>query len=428
MQALDWNPDRWRQRFFLLWGGQALSLVGSRLVQFALVWWLTKLTDSAAVLATASMMAYLPQVFISPLAGALVDRWNRRTVMIIADGSIALATVALAVLFVLGRVEPWHVYAIMFVRSLGGAFHWPAMQASTTLMVPKEHLARIAGLNQTLRGIAMVAAPPLGALLIEALPVQGVLGIDVVTAAIAILPLLVLRIPQPVAAVAAGARSVFRGMVEGFSFAWKWPGMLMLIGALALMNFVVNPAFALLALYVRRVLGGEAIHLGTLQALFGFAFVLGGALLAAWGGFKSKVRTALLAVGVMGFAIIGLGVVPHGAFYVVAACLFLCGFMEPIANGSFVATMQASVPEELQGRVFSLLGSATQLVVPFGLGLAGFLVERHGIQLWFLIGGIAYLFVGFGCMLVPAIMGLEKQGEKLKADALHAALEPAIDE
>ena len=428
MQALDWNPDRWRPRFFLLWSGQALSLVGSRLVQFALVWWLTKLTDSATVLATATAMAYLPQVFISPLAGVLVDRWSRRTVMIIADGSIALATVTLAILFVLGRVEPWHVYAIMFIRSLGGAFHWPAMQASTTLMVPKKHLTRIAGLNQTLRGISMVVAPALGALLIDAFPVQAVLGIDVATAAIAILPLLALRIPQPAAAAEASARSVLRGLVEGLSFAWKWPGMLMLIGALALMNFVVNPAFALLPLYVKRVLGDEVMYLGTLQSLFGLAFVLGGALLAAWGGFKSKILTALLAVGVMGFAIIGLGIVPHGVYYAVAACLFLCGFMEPVANGSFVATMQASVPEELQGRVFSLLGSATQLVVPLGLGLAGFLVERHGIQLWFVIGGIAYLFVGFGCLLVPAIMGLEKQGEKLKAEALNAALEPAIDE
>ena len=143
----QWNPSRWKSLFLPIWGGQALSLFGSRLVQFALVWWLARETDSATVLATAAMMAYIPMVFLSPFAGALVDRWNRRTVMILADSSIALATVALALLFTTGHARIPFVYGLMFVRAVGGAFHWPAMQAATTLMVPEQHLSRIAGLN-----------------------------------------------------------------------------------------------------------------------------------------------------------------------------------------------------------------------------------------------------------------------------------------
>jgi DHA3 family macrolide efflux protein-like MFS transporter len=136
--------------FFVIWTGQAFSLVGSQLVQFALVWWLTKTTGSATVLAFATMMALLPQIVLGPFAGALVDRWDRRRVLMVADGGIALATLLLAALYALGLVQVWHIYALMLVRAAGSAFHWPAMQASTTLLVPEKHLSRIAGLNQTI--------------------------------------------------------------------------------------------------------------------------------------------------------------------------------------------------------------------------------------------------------------------------------------
>jgi DHA3 family macrolide efflux protein-like MFS transporter len=152
--------------FFTIWAGQAFSLVGSQVVQFALVWWLTQLTGSATVLATASLVALLPEIVLSPIAGAYVDRWNRRIVMIVADGLIALASLWLAYLFWIGATQVWHVYVILAIRAVGGSFHWPAMQASTSLMVPKEQLTRVAGLNQTLKGVLNIACPPLGALLL----------------------------------------------------------------------------------------------------------------------------------------------------------------------------------------------------------------------------------------------------------------------
>jgi DHA3 family macrolide efflux protein-like MFS transporter len=172
----------WKTRFFTIWSGQAFSLLGSMLVQFALVWWLTSATGSATVLATATLVAMLPQVFLSPFAGALVDRWNRRVVMMMADSTIAVSSLVLAYLFATDQAQIWHVYAIMFIRSAGAAFHWPAMQASTSLMVPQEHLSRVAGFNQMLQGAMSIIAPVLGAVLIVVLPMQGVLLIDVFTA------------------------------------------------------------------------------------------------------------------------------------------------------------------------------------------------------------------------------------------------------
>ncbi|MFN2166614.1 MAG: MFS transporter, partial [Anaerolineae bacterium] len=230
--------------FSTIWTGQVFSLLGSELVQFALVWWLTITTGSATTLALATMMAVLPRVLVGPFAGALVDRWNRRRVMMVADGLSALVVVGLAALFAFDAVQVWHIYVAMFIRAACGAFHWPAMQASTTLMVPEEHLARIAGLNQALQGLGAIVAPPLGALLLEVLPVQGVLAIDVLTAMLAIAPLVFIHIPQPRQSVPkeqAARPSIGADLREALHFLRDWPGILMIIGIAMLVNLLIFP-------------------------------------------------------------------------------------------------------------------------------------------------------------------------------------------
>jgi DHA3 family macrolide efflux protein-like MFS transporter len=195
--AADNHLNSWKKPFFAFWISQAFSLFGSTLVQFALVWWLTKSTGSASILATASAIAILPEIIVSPFAGAIVDRTNRKTVMMVSDSLIAVATIILAVMFYFGIVQIWHIYMLMFIRAVGGAFHFPAEQASVSLMVPGEQLSRIAGMNQALRGSVNIVAPPLGALLLEWLDVQGTLSVDFITAFFAVAILFFIRIPQP---------------------------------------------------------------------------------------------------------------------------------------------------------------------------------------------------------------------------------------
>jgi len=222
------KSKKWMVPFFTVWGGQAFSLLGSQLVQFALIWWLTESTGSATVLATASLVGLLPQVLLGPLVGTLVDRGSRKWVMIAADSATALATVGLAILFWSGSIQIRHVYLLMFVRSIGGGFHWSAMQASTSLMVPKEHLSRIQGLNQILNGALSIGAAPLGALLLSVLPMQSILAIDVGTAFIAILTLLVIAIPQPVRSSSeteSGKQaSIWKELWAGFQYVGSWSG------------------------------------------------------------------------------------------------------------------------------------------------------------------------------------------------------------
>ena len=176
----------WRARFFTIWGGQAISIIGSQLVQFALIWYLTAKTGSATVLATATLAGLLPNVILGPFIGTLVDRWDRRRIMLVSDTVIALATIGLAVLFALDVADIWHIYVLLFARASLGSFHTNAMAASTSLMVPVEHLTRIQGISQMLSGGLNVIAAPLGALLLGVLPMQGILALDVFSALFAI--------------------------------------------------------------------------------------------------------------------------------------------------------------------------------------------------------------------------------------------------
>ena len=218
--------------FWTLWIGQAISLLGSRVVQFGIIWYLTEETGSATVLAMASLVAFLPQVVLGPFVGVLVDRWNRRRTMLAADIVIALATLGLAALFWGGWVQTWHVFVLLFVRALGGSFHFPAMQASTTLMVPEKMYTRVQGMNQTLQGALGIVAAPLGALLLAVLPMGQLLLIDVATALFAIVPLFFIFVPQPKkkeTAVGVKPATFWQDMRAGLAYVWSWPGILLLM-------------------------------------------------------------------------------------------------------------------------------------------------------------------------------------------------------
>ncbi len=397
-------------RFWVVFGGQAFSLFGSRLVQFTLVWWLTQESGSASVLALASIMALLPQVIVGPFAGSLVDRWSRRVVLIVSDGMIALAIVFLALLYAWGVVEIWHIYGLMFIRALLGAFQWPAFQASTSMMVPKEQLSRVAGFNQSLQGLVSILAPPLGALLFEILPIQYILAIDVATAFLAISPLLLIAIPQPPRAPDAegGWRSVLEDMREGMRFVWDWKGLRFIMGMSMVINLVITPGFSLLPLVVADHFGGGAIELAYLQSAGGIGMILGGVLLGVWGGFKKRVVTAFSALIVGGLFIVLFGFVPGSMLLLAVAAFFMFSTTNSMANGTFFAAMQASIPPEMQGRVFTLLMSLSAAMAPLGLAIAGPVADLIGARTWFVIGGSTLTLMGVLGFFIPAIMNLER--------------------
>lgn len=406
-----WDEQTWKGRFFTIWAGQAFSLFGSSLAQFALVWWLTSTTGSATVLALSTLAALLPQILLSPIAGAVVDRGNRRLIMMAADGLIALLTLGLVFVFAGGLAQVWHVYAIMFARSALSAFHWPAMSASTSLMAPEKHLSRVAGLNQALYGAVNIIAPPAGALLLAALPIHRVLAIDVVTALMAVLPLVFIRVPQPersAEAQRAGRAGVAHDMKAGLRYLLGWPGLLMICGMAAVINFIISPAFALLPILVTRHFGGQALELGWINSAYGVGVIVGGLALSLWGGFRRRIATSLFGLAFMGVGTLVIGATPANAFPIAIGGMALAGIMDPITNGPLLATLQSRVAPDMQGRVMSLLNTFATAMSPLSLLVAGPLSDAVGAQVWYIAGGMACIVLAAIGYLTPAVVNLER--------------------
>ena len=398
----------WQRRFFTFWFAQALSMIGSNLAQFAITWWMTKATGSATVLATATLFAILPGVVLGPLAGVFVDRWNRRAIMLVADGVGALSAALLVLLFWTDTIAVWHIYAITFVRSLAGTFHFTAVQSSTSLMVPKEQLARIAGLNQTLQGINMVVAPPLGALLLELLALPGMMAIDVVTALLAMALVFTITIPQPQAATTATKQlSVLADLSTGLRYIWHWPGLFLGMCLSSFLNFLLNPAFSLLPILVTNHFQGDALQFATLNTTLGLGFVVGGVLLSVWGGFKRRIYTAVTGIVGMSIGTLLIAIAPADGYWVAVAGMAIFGILNPIANGPFMAIMQAVVAPEMQGRFFTVMNTMSAAMSPLGLLLAGPVADAFGVQIWFLIGAIGLLVIGGLFLLIPSLRKLE---------------------
>lgn len=403
--------NTWKRPFFTIWGVQALSWFGSALVQFALIWWLTEASGSATVLATAALVGMLPSVVLGPFVGACVDRWNRRTVMIVSDSIVALATLALAVIYGAGQIAFWHVYVLLFVRATAGSFHWYSMQASTSLMVPEAQLGRVAGLNQTLRGLTDILMPPLGAVLLAVMPMFGILAIDVVTALIGVTPLLFIAIPQPVRnGQAAGQRagSILHDLWEGVRYVRAWAALMIMLGMAMLINFLLNPAFSLLPIYVTKHLGGQAMQLAWINSALGIGAVLGGLTLSSWGGFKRQMYTAMLGLAGLGVGSLLIGLTPANWLIMALLGAFVAGFMNPICNGPLLAVIQSTVEPEMQGRVLSLMTSAAGAISPLGLIIAGPVADHLSVSLWYLAGGLICVAMAIGSLFVPALMRMEK--------------------
>ena len=416
-------PQNWVGRFIAIWSGQAFSILGSRLVSFALVWWMTKETGSAVVLATSTTMMYLPQIFLGPFVGALVDRWNRRLVIILSDSAVALATLVLVFLFWTDTVQLWHIYVLVFLRSLGGTFHFPAMQSSMSLLIPEKHLARVAGINQILDGGVNVLGPALGAFLMETMPIQGVLAVDVVTALIAIGPLLFIPIPQPVNGKPVARitpRVVIQDVAEGFRYVVGWRGVLIILSFAMVLNFLFAPTGSFLPLMVTEYFKGGVWHLGVLESLSGAGMIIGGVILSVWGGFRRRIFNILAGMGVMGCTAVIIGISPENGFFLAAGAFFVEGVANTIMNGGAISLIQAVVKPEMQGRVFSLVQCMSGVASPLGLLVAAPVVEKLGLQPWFIFCGSVSIILAAISPMIPDLINIESNSPSSKQPRLES--------
>lgn len=383
----------WLINFLPIFVGQSFSLLSSAIVQFALIWWLTeKSGDSASVLAVAALLGQLPQIVIGPFAGVLVDRWNRKTVMICADGFIALSTLVLAILLHMGNDHILAILIILALRSAGSAFHWPAMEASTSMMVPDQHLTRVTGFNTVLYSVTSIAGPAMGALFLGFWPLEWVLMLDVAGAWIANGLLVFVKIPRLVRKETEKPH-IWREMKEGFQGLYALRGLFLLTMACTIGAIFDTPPGSLTPLLVKTHFTMDRWGYGAAQMALGVGTFAGSLLMGIWGGFRKRVHSILLSYVLMGSVYLLLGLLPPSAFTVAVIAMVPLGVSGGLFYGAYMATMQSYVPYHLQGRVMSVVQSLLWVAGPIGLLIAGPLADHAGIH-WVYIGaGIGILII-----------------------------------
>ncbi|MBX3019546.1 MAG: MFS transporter [Bdellovibrionaceae bacterium] len=376
--------ENWQLRFWVIVSGQALSQIGSAVSQFILLWWIASTSGEVGALATGGIFALLPQALLGPLGGVLADRYSRRLIMILSDTITACCMLVLISLFAQDRVELWHVYTLLAVRSSMQAFQGPASQASAVMLVPESFLTRAAGLNQIVLSLMTIAAAPIGAFAMSLLPFQGALMIDVVTATLGIIPLLIFKIPQPERTSA--TTSAWREFKDGIDLVWHSPPLRQLYALNGTLIMILMPTFTLVPLLVTRHFKGDISFVATMEGLAGVAMLLGGVATTILVP-KRKVITLLLGLAICSFAV-GLTAVATRETFIVAVFFWcLSGFAYTYGNTPVVALLQQKIPPQLQGRAFSLLTTVAALAAPAGLTLFGPLGDIIGIRELYILAG-----------------------------------------
>jgi DHA3 family macrolide efflux protein-like MFS transporter len=271
-------------------------------------------------------------------------------------------------------------------------------------------------------------AAPLGALLLGLLPMQGIMMIDVVTAAFAILPLLIIRIPEvdqhEKTSTSEKLPTFWEDFRSGLRYVWSWPGLMMLMVLAMVINFLLTPAGALLPILVSEYFQGGALQLGWIESAFGFGMIAGGLVLGAWGGFKKRIMTSMIGLIGLGIGFGMIGLIPSNLFWLGVVSAFFAAAMLPMVNGPVHAILQSAVEPEMQGRVFTLVGSLSSGMAPLGLIIAGPVADAIGVQSWYVIGGVACILMAVVGYSIPALKNIEDNHRKAN-DTVKEQIESA---
>jgi DHA3 family macrolide efflux protein-like MFS transporter len=333
------------------------------------------------------------------LIGTIVDRFDRRFFIGMSNVVYATSAAALYVLAHYDLLVLWHLYVVMFINSLAGQFHYMSLIAATPMMVPNEHLQRVSGIGQLREGAVAIMAPPVGALLLEFIHLEGILLLEMVTGLTAALSIIWVAIPRPSADTTTHQPNVWGDLRAGFRYVRAWPGLMALLGVAMILNLLFNPAFSLMPLLVKDYLRGGAIQLAWMEAALGSGMIVGSVVLGVWGGFSKRMHTMLVGVLGMGIGAIVLGRIGHDGLFIGIGAMALFGFVQPLTNGPLMAIIQSKVAPEMQGRIMGFMGSLSGAISPIGLLLAGPIADRFGLQIWYLAAGVASLAV------IPLMLG-----------------------
>lgn len=390
----------WKKNITLFLTSQAISLFGSSIVQYAIIWYVAKETSSGIMMMLMTICGFLPQVLISIFAGVWADRFSRKKMIIFADAGIAVSTLALAIIIMDGSDFYWALFVTSAIRSVGAGIQTPAVNAAIPQLVPMDKLMKVGGINSSVQSIINLVAPAAGGAILLLGKFYHVMFVDVVTAVIGI-SILGFLVPLPKLERLEGQATLpgyFDDLKEGVSYALGNQFLRRTLMVCGVFCFLIVPAALLSDLFVVRIYGNlfppESYLPLTLNGMAFFAgAILGGMVLGTWGGFPNRLKT--LALGGVGFGVTTIAIGLIGSFWVYLAVIFLAGFAMPFNNSPLMVMLQEKVEPEKQGRVFSLLQIVTILVMQLSIGVFGPLADAIQIQ-WLMIGS------GIGLLLMTA--------------------------
>jgi DHA3 family macrolide efflux protein-like MFS transporter len=391
--------------YLLVWSGQLISLFGSGVVQFAIIWWITTVTESAFVLAFASFAGLIPLIIFTPISGVLADRWKRKKLILGTDFLQAVLTLGMIILFHLKLVGIIPIILLLFFRGMFQAIQLPATIALVPQMVPKNQISRINGLNSIFNNIIYIFAPILGALFLEFNPIRTILWIDLITFLIAVMSLLFVKVPDFLKQNVNlnlnqnSTKASFKGQfIEGLTYLKANGFMVLIIGGM-FANILINPLFTLLPYFIKHVHDGGVMELALILGLFQLGS-LTGALFIIVKNYQPHFKNIVFAVFVAFSGLFLLGISPTGYFPAIAFGSLVAGISLGTVDIMIVSILQTSIPNEFQGRVFSILFMLVKSILPFAVLITGSLAEVIGLSIIYTINPIlgfilvAYLIFG----------------------------------
>lgn len=383
--------SNWKKNIIFFLSGQTISLFGSALVQYAIMWHITLTTQSGVMMTIAIVCGFVPSFLLSPFAGVWADRYNRKLLIMLSDSMIALSTLIMAILFLAGYDALWLLFVISAVRSFGTAIQTPTVGAVLPQLVPEDKLMKVNGANGSIQALIMLLAPMASAGLLGLASIEVIFFIDVVTAVIGVLMLL-LFVPVPSLEKAENQQesSYYKDMKQGISYIASHGYIRSFFIFSAVFFVFMAPAAFLTPLQVTRSFGEDVWRLTVIEIAFSIGMMLGGLLISTWGGFRNKIHTMALSCLMMGFCTVALGVVPLFLAYLGFMGLF--GLAVPLFNTPSTVLLQEKVDKDMMGRIFGVFGMISSSMMPLGMLVFGPLADYVKIE-WLLIGTGALLMV-----------------------------------
>ncbi|MDP2289454.1 MAG: MFS transporter [Actinomycetota bacterium] len=412
------DHPHWKRNVSFFLGGQTVSMFGSMLVQYVVMWWVVFETESGVSIALYAVAAFMPQGIVSIFGGVLADRMNRKVLIIIADGTIALVTLGLAILMLNGVTALWILLLAVAVRSVGAGVQQPAVQAVIPQIVPEAQLLRINGIFQTIQSAMMLLAPVAAGAIFGLFGIVPAFFIDVVTAIIGIGLLTMVAVPT-LSAISEKTSNYGTDLVEGARYIWAHPIVRWLLVVFAIIfTLTVAPSFVT-PLMVARSFGTEVWMLTVLEISFSVGMLLSGILVSTVLAKRSRIGLILFAT--FGFALvtIALGLSPN--LWVFYGFMFAFGLLVPLFSAPFMTLVQETVEPEMQGRAFSYVGIVMALATPIGMVVFGPMADVISVQWLLVIAGVATILVMLIAVSVPSGRAAMEAGRVAQAASAEAA-------